>query len=80
MDYTALVKRSVKGLISILFRPPQSSFSFPGPSISPQLKIAVFQFLNTSKSILNNSLLNSRIYSLILTACFTLIIVHISLS
>jgi hypothetical protein len=34
MDYTALVKRTVKG-----------------PSISPQLKVAVFQFLSTSKFI-----------------------------
>lgn len=32
-DYTALVKRPVKG-----------------PSISPQLKVAVFQYLSTSKA------------------------------
>jgi len=32
MDYTSLVKRSLKG-----------------PAISPQLKVAVYQFLSTSK-------------------------------
>lgn len=49
MDYTALVKRPVKGSMRIIFIYHSRSFSL-GPSISPQLKVAVFQYLSTSNS------------------------------
>ncbi|CAF0715508.1 unnamed protein product [Adineta steineri] len=49
MDYTALVKRPVKG-----------------PSISPQLKVAVFQFLNTNIHQFTSGFISQEILQILL--------------
>lgn len=50
-DYTALVKRSLRGTYFDIFYLSSMSVNLMslGPSINPQLKVAAFQFLSTSK-------------------------------